>query len=244
MAEAPENTVASYRAAEEIGVLEIETDVRISSDGQLLMLHDATLDRTAADAAGKDLGPVNELPWSVINSIDVGNGERVPTLAQMYEATTRAIQLEIKDPTTMDGLVDYFAAHPEHAARTMITGFSVEAITTAADRMPDIARGIITGNWIRVEEHPGGLDGLMKETGSSRIHVGWEGLTVEAVQRVHDAGFPIHGWPTREKADLQRALELGVDGTTSDDPRAMLVWMADAGVEPTPLPQRQATDSV
>lgn len=227
MAEAPENTLASYRLVEEIGVDEVETDVRISADGQLLMLHDKTLDRVATEPQGKDLGPVNELPWSVISSVDIGNGERVPTLQQMYEATQSTIQLEIKDLRTIDGLVDYFADHPDHAARTLLTGFSTDAMAQVSTRLPDIPRGIIAFSWTDVLNHPGGAEALIKETGSTRVHSGWEGLTQEIVDQLHEDGFAIHGWPTRTKDDVQRALDLGVDGTTSDDPRTLKQWIAE-----------------
>ncbi|MEO3748220.1 glycerophosphodiester phosphodiesterase family protein [Plantactinospora sp. B5E13] len=227
MAEAPENTVASYRVAEEIGVEEVETDVRISSDGQLFMLHDATLDRVAVEPAGKDLGPVAELTWSKIGSIDVGDGERVPTLEQMYQATTRVIQLEIKDLAAIDGLVDFFPDHADYAERTILTSFSVEAMATVAEKLPGIRRGIIVSNWTDAEAYPGGYHKLIKETGSCRIHSGWEGLTAEIVQQLHDEGFPVHGWPTRNKEDLRRGLALGVDGTTSDNPRTLRRWLAD-----------------
>lgn len=228
MAEAPENTIASYRVAEEVGVDEVETDVRISSDGQLFMLHDATLDRVAAEPAGKDLGPVAELAWSKIGSVDVGEGERVPTLEQMYQATTRLIQLEIKDLAAIDGLVDFFPHHPDYAERTILTGFSVEAMVTVAEKLPEIPRGIIVSSWTGAEAYPGGYQKLIEETGSCRIHSGGEGLTAEIVQQLHDKGFPVHGWPTRNEDDLRRWLQLGVDGTTSDDPRTLRRWLTEA----------------
>lgn len=228
MAEAPENTIASFRVSDEIGVDEMETDVRISADGQLFMLHDATLDRVAAEPAGKNLGPVAELSWSKISSVDVGEGERVPTLEQMYAATTRPIQLEIKDLAVIDGLVDFFPRHRAYAERTILTGFSVEALATVAEKLPEIPRGIIVSKWSVAEAYPGGYQKLLKETGSCRIHSGWEGLTAEIVQRLHDDGIPVHGWPTHNEDDLRRGLALGVDGTTSDDPRRLQRWLAQA----------------
>ncbi|GAB2958257.1 glycerophosphodiester phosphodiesterase [Nonomuraea fastidiosa] len=227
MAEAPENTIASYRVAEEVGVDELETDVRISSDGQLFMLHDATLDRTAADATGKDLGPVARLPWSRISAVDVGGGERVPTLEQMYQATTRFVQLEIKDLAAIEALTDFFLRHPDHAERTILTGFSVEAMATVAQKLPHIPRGIIVSKWTDAEKHPGGYRQLLEDTGSSRIHSGGEGLTAEIVERLHEEGFPVHGWPTRTQDDLRHWIELGVDGTTGDDPRTVRRWLAE-----------------
>jgi glycerophosphoryl diester phosphodiesterase len=221
MAEAPENSLASYRAAEQIGVDEVETDVRISADGQLFMLHDATLDRVAADASGRGLGEVAGLPWSVISAVDIGGGERVPTLEQLYAVTTRPVQLEIKALEAIGALADYFGDHPADARRTILTSFSVTAMARASELLPDIPRGVIVSAWTDAVDHAGGPEGLIKETGSVRIHSGWEGLTAEVVSELHQAGVPVHGWPCRDRADLLRALELGLDGTTSDDPRTV-----------------------
>jgi glycerophosphoryl diester phosphodiesterase len=231
MAEAPENSLPSYRAAEQIGVDEVETDVRISADGQLFMLHDATLDRVAADPSGQGLGEVAALVWSVISAVDIGGGERVPTLEQMYAATTRTVQLEIKALEAIDVLAEYLRDHPAEAGRTILTSFSVEAMATVSDLLPDIPRGVIVSAWTDAVDHDGGPEGLIKETGSVRIHSGWEGLTTEVVAGLHDAGVPVHGWPCRGRADLRRALELGVDGTTSDDPRSVRGWLTDAAAD-------------
>ncbi|QGN35591.1 glycerophosphodiester phosphodiesterase [Microlunatus sp. Gsoil 973] len=230
MAEAPENSLASYRAAEEIGVAEVETDVRISADGQLFMLHDATLDRVAADPAGEGLGEVAGLPWSVIGAVDIGGGERVPTLQQMYAATTRTIQLEIKALEAINALADYLRDHPGDARRTILTSFSVAAMNRVSDLLPDIPRGVIVSAWTDALDHDGGPEGLIKETGSVRVHSGWDGLTADVVSELHDVGLPVHAWPCRDRADLHNALELGVDGTTCDDPRTALGWLADESV--------------
>lgn len=227
MAEAPENSIASYRAAEEIGVDEVETDVRISADGRLFMLHDATLDRVAAEPTDQGLGEVRGLPWSVISSVDIGAGERVPTLQQMYEVTTRVIQLEIKDLTAIDALVGFLGDHPAEAARTILTSFSVEAMIMVGEWLQQIPRGIIVSSWNQAVAYPGGPEALIKETGSARVHTGWLGLTTDVVSQLHKSGCQVHGWPCRDRTDLENALELGLDGTTSDDPRAVRQWLRD-----------------
>ncbi|MBO0811751.1 MAG: hypothetical protein J2P23_06855 [Microlunatus sp.] len=225
MSEAPENSIASFSAAEQIGVDEIETDVRISADGRLFLLHDANLDRVAAGPDGRGLGAAAALPWSVICGVDIGSGERVPTLEQLYEATTRTIQLEIKDPAVIEALAGYFGDHRQDAERTVLTSFSVDAMAAVSELLPDLRRGVIISSWTEAIDHPGGPEALIKETGSLRIHTGWEGLTADAVSGLHAAGLQIHGWPCRDRADLEVALDLGLDGTTSDDPRTVRQWL-------------------
>lgn len=83
----PENTMEAFRAAAEIGVDQIEIDVRITKDGELVIIHDATVDRTT-DGSGK----VNEKMLSEIKALDAGikkgeefKGCRIPTLIEFME---------------------------------------------------------------------------------------------------------------------------------------------------------------
>lgn len=225
MAEVTENTTASFALAEALGVDEVETDVRVSADGQLIMLHDATLDRVAADEVDHGLGPVAELSWERIAAVTLRGGHRVPTLTETYTATRGTIQLEIKAPHAIDGLIDFFAAEPDWASRTMITSFSVPLLAEVTHRLPDIPRGIIVFGWQTALDHPGGPHGLMADTGSSRIHTGFARLDRAAVDDFHAADWPVHAWPLRSPDDLVRARDLGADGMTTDDPRAAARWL-------------------
>ncbi len=83
-AERPENTLASYRRAIETGATAVEVDVRTTRDGRLVILHDATLDRTT-----NGRGPIQEKTWAEVGRLDAGSwfdpkyhDQRVPTLAE------------------------------------------------------------------------------------------------------------------------------------------------------------------
>src|SRR5712691_9894392 len=71
----PENTLRSFRRACELGVDRIETDVRLTRDGRLVCLHDATVDRTTDGT-----GPMAEMTFDQLHRLDAGHGERIPTL--------------------------------------------------------------------------------------------------------------------------------------------------------------------
>ena len=88
----PENTMADFRAAVEAGVDAIESDVHLTADGQLVMLHDATLDRTTNGS-----GPVVERTLAEVLELDAWGrfggrfrGERVPTLDQLLDLAADA----------------------------------------------------------------------------------------------------------------------------------------------------------
>lgn len=94
--------------------------------------------------------------------------------------------------------------------------------------MPELPRGIIVTRLPAEDPHPEGLEAMLEGTGSCVFHCGWEGLTREVIQAQPAAGRPVHGWPCRSVEDMARALELGVDGTTLDDPRAAFGWYEQA----------------
>lgn len=76
----PENTMAAFRAALSLGVDQIETDVRVTKDGQLVLIHDATVDRTT-----NGTGRVCDFTLEELQKLDAGNGEHVPTLREFME---------------------------------------------------------------------------------------------------------------------------------------------------------------
>src|SRR5699024_4620407 len=227
MAHAPENSLESYALAEEIGVDEIELDVRLSADEELFLLHDATLDRTAGDDSARDLGPAADLTLAQLRAVVLDSGRGVVTLQEMYQATDSVIQLEIKAPQTVPHLATFFEAHPEYAARTCLTSFKEDALYEAAQLMPQIPRGIIRHDLSRAEQFDGGWRALVEHTGASRICLGFDGLTEEVVQEFRGKGLELHVWPLRTVDDLHRALELGADGTTADDPALALEWLRE-----------------
>lgn len=233
MAHAPENSLEGYELAEQIGVDEIELDVRLSADEELFLLHDATLDRTAGDDSARGLGPAREMTLAELRSVVLDSGFGVVTLQEMYEATRTVIQLEIKAPETVPYLARYFEAHPEHAARTQLTSFKEEPLREAMELFPDVPRGIIRHDIAAAEEFEGGWEKLVEHTGASRICVGFEGLTDQHVQAFRDRGLELHLWPMRSFENMREAVRLGADGTTADDPALAMDWLDEADAAST-----------
>ena len=92
----PENTMSAFKAALDIGVDQIETDVRITKDGHLVLIHDNTVDRTTN---GK--GFVHDMTLSELRELDAGNGEKIPTLKELMELVkdhpTITLDIELKE---------------------------------------------------------------------------------------------------------------------------------------------------
>ena len=92
----PENTLLAFKRALDLEVDQIETDVRITKDKVLVLIHDEKLDRTTN---GK--GKVSEYTFEELRKLDAGNGEKIPTLEELFELVkdhpTLTLDLELKE---------------------------------------------------------------------------------------------------------------------------------------------------
>ena len=76
----PENTLLSFKEAIGLGVDQLELDVRVTKDNELVVIHDATVDRTT-----NGTGKVCEMTLAELKELDAGNGEKIPTLRELME---------------------------------------------------------------------------------------------------------------------------------------------------------------
>jgi glycerophosphoryl diester phosphodiesterase len=110
---APENTMAAFRAARDLGADGVELDVQPSADGELVVIHDVTLDRTTSGS-----GNVFQADWTQLRSLDAGSwfspthrGERVPRLGDVLQLEELRFEVELKG---------YGARFLENVLRTVI----------------------------------------------------------------------------------------------------------------------------
>ncbi|GAA1484023.1 glycerophosphodiester phosphodiesterase [Brachybacterium fresconis] len=227
MASVLENTIASFEEAERVGCQEIELDIRPSADGRLVLTHDRSLDRMMAEQ-DRGLGPVDTMNWAALQKVELRDGHRVATLEEAVAATSVFLQVEIKDPAVVPLLADRVDKLPALTQRVRLTSFDTEALVHARQLMPQIPRGQIIHGLPLPEDRREDLESLLQRTGADALYCGWTGLTAEVVADQHAAGRLVHGWPTRSEEDLALALELGLDGTTADDPEAAIGWYEQA----------------
>ncbi len=150
-AEAPENTLPAVERAAALGARWIETDVRLTADGALVMLHDATLERTTSGC-----GDVARTPLETIRSLDAGAwvspdfaGTPVPTLPEFLAAVLDhelCLQLELKETAgreeeLVDGVVAALRAHwPLGRRGLFLASFSERCTRLAAEALPEVPR--------------------------------------------------------------------------------------------------------
>jgi len=224
MAHAPENTALSLVTAEELGVDEIELDVRVSADGIAVISHDDDLSRVL----GVDVAPtVSGSRWQDLQQLRLPRGQRLLTLPEALELTRRDLQIELKTPGAAEATTRVLADYPDERSRCSITSFEVGWLATARELMPNVPRGLIS---VSYDPSVGSRAATVE---ASWIYSGWNGLTSGVVKELHQRGIKIGAWPVGCAEDAVLAYRLGVDKITADAPGAAREWIdaAEADVD-------------
>lgn len=114
----PENTLAAFRRSIALGITILETDVRRTSDGELVLLHDETVDRTT-----NGRGRVGDLTLVQVRELDAGAGERVPTLREalrLVRGTGASLLLDMKPGTPLEPVLELVRS--EGAEQSVVFG--------------------------------------------------------------------------------------------------------------------------
>lgn len=216
----PENTLAAFRRAAELGAHGIEFDVHRSADGHLVVIHDATMDRTTSST-----GLVMSLTLEQIKQADAGvkkgpefAGERVPTLRELIQATPPELKLilelkagSIRYPGIEEDIVKLIREEGAQQ-RFQISSFDHKALHRIHELAPELSLGMLT-----VCNH---LDpvAMARAIGADSIHPKWEFVTPELVQEAHAAGITVITWTVNEPMFIGMMKQCGVDGIMSDFP--------------------------
>lgn len=245
---APENTMEAFeRAAREWEADVLEMDVRATADGEIVVIHDSTVDRTC-DGSGR----VAELTLAEIREMDAGHGFRDPdgrpsfrgrgVRVPLFEEVLRAfpdlrLNVDSKAPEAAAGLVEIIRRHD---ARHRVL------VAASEESHRDGARGY-RGPWgasrVQVRRfwflHCIGLAGLYPmEADALQVPVRWRGrdvVTRRFVRAAHRSNVPIHAWTVDEPDEMRRLLSYGVDGIQTDRPDLLArVLVEETGRPPPP----------
>jgi glycerophosphoryl diester phosphodiesterase len=227
--EAPENTLTGFRYAKALGVDGFELDVHLTSDGQLAVIHDATVDRTT-----NGTGSVHDLTLAELQALDARSTfpdwpepAIIPTLDEVLTelAGTPWIEIEIKTdlPERLDVVVPLVVAAIHQfgiESSAFITSFDQYALEVARRIDPDIRRGFICKY-----EQLSDLDRAVA-LGASLIGFPYATGIPEVAARGKELGILRTGWPTNDLAALEQVYALDLDGICTDTPTQIKQWMA------------------
>ena len=107
----PENTLCSFERAIDMGVGMIELDVYCCKTGQVVVIHDDTIERTT-----NGTGEVAQLSWDTLRQYNAGKGEHIPLLSQVFDLVNKrvVINIEIKDPHAVRAVADLIEQYVQH----------------------------------------------------------------------------------------------------------------------------------
>ncbi|WP_439586625.1 glycerophosphodiester phosphodiesterase [Hydrogenophaga sp.] len=219
---APENTLAAFRLGATHGYRMYECDAKLSADGVVFLLHDATLERTT-----NGHGMAGNLAWSALSQLDAGSwhsrafaGEPLATLesvARHCQAQGHWLNIEIKPTPGMETQTGravaleaarLWASDPEHTP--FLTSFQPDALQGAREAAPDLPRGLLLDTlWSGWLEAAGQLGCVALVCN----HALWDSTTVA---QARSAGLKTLAYTVNDDWAAQRLLGLGLDGIITD----------------------------
>jgi glycerophosphoryl diester phosphodiesterase len=224
---APENTLAGFRKAAELGCKAVEFDVRLTLDGKAVVFHDETLERVT-DGVGR----VDATLFDVLRALDAGTsfdqaykGERIPSLEAVFallKGLGLKFDLELKtDARNAQALAESVARTldrqwPREMPQPLVTSFEHAAISAFARSAPHIPCGYLTQglayDWWRQAER----------LGAAAVVCDHKPLSLDGVRAVKDAGYPLFVYTVNHPHRAEELIGWGVDGVISDAPDRIL----------------------
>jgi glycerophosphoryl diester phosphodiesterase len=212
----PENTLLSFRKALELGAEMLELDVHLCADGEIVVIHDDTVDRTTDGR-----GAVSELTLSELKALDAGKGEAVPTLAEVLDLVDGAVpvNIELKGPGTSGPV------HDELTGRIGAGGLLEEYLVSSFDPvlladMVDLGEGIPLG--VLVQGKPGIALDFARDIGALSVNPSASFTTERFVREAHARGFMVYVWTVDDPEAIMDMVRMGVDGIFSNAPERVL----------------------
>lgn len=205
--EYPENTIhAVERASRRLP--SVELDVRGCRSGELVVFHDATVDRVTDGS-----GSVARMDWDELRELEVlDSGERIPLLSEALDAIPAgvSVQVELKQAGIA---ADAVAAVAESGVEARFTSFRPDALAEVREHDPGASLGYLFGHSVGVET--GLATALALDCEYLHPH---SALCIETdvVERAHEQGMAVIAWAAEDPATVADLRAAGVDGTTAD----------------------------
>src|SRR5438477_1199166 len=226
----PENTLASFAAALEVGAAIVECDVHMTRDGEVVVIHDATVDRTTDGH-----GAVKQMSLPELRRLSAGfpsrfgsayAGERVPTLAEVLGLLRERAQamIEIKPEAVTADAEGGIEAHVVEEVRR--AGMEKEVALISFDRRALVRCRAMAAEMLRGHLFGKGQVGEMlegaREVGSGLIMPEKKLLSDELRDRAREAGVKVATWVVDEVDELRRLMRFELYGVGSNRPGEML----------------------
>jgi glycerophosphoryl diester phosphodiesterase len=225
---APENTMAAFQRAVELGAGFIETDLHLTRDGRFVAIHDSMLERTT-----NGRGAVRDFTLAELRTLDAGlwfdrqfSGQQIPTLEEILEFARKhdvVFYFEIKYEAAWGmhhALVAALQAG-ENAARSIVLSFDPQTLLS----LRRLDAGVMTG--LLAEKALGDLARTAENVGARQLCPRWDLVTPEFVENAHRADLQVVTWTVNEQEKMEAAMKAGVDGIMTDLPDRLRAVIED-----------------
>lgn len=216
----PENTLRSFKKAIELGVDQIELDVRFSKEGELMVIHDEKLNRTIN---GK--GFVRDFTLAELKKLDAGKGEKIPTLQEVIELVRDKdvfLQIELKELNMERHVLDLIQKN-NFEEKVMIISFLHKELRKIKELNSKIKTGILIGRRF--------IDPLkrLREVKADAVSMRHTLVSKRLVEKLHQNNIELTVWVVNELKDVRRMVDLGVDIIGTDKPDLVISELKKLG---------------
>ena len=219
-AQYPENTMLAFRQAIQQGVDMIELDVHLTSDDELIVMHDTTLDRTT-----NGHGNIHDYSLQEIRQLNAGQGEKVPLLSEAIQLARESqlrLFVEVKGSTDAAGVAIAEAViraleADNFLSQIVLTSFSPAALLRAKSIQPEIS------TMLDPSPQDGGLTprqicAQVLGAGANCVSYDFRFLTPEIATECQLTGLTLWAWDPDEPEDMTQMIKLGVQGIMTNRP--------------------------
>lgn len=207
----PENTLLAFREALAAGARWLELDVHLSADRQLLVIHDAHLQRTTSGH-----GRVGQYPFTELRQLDAGLGEPIPLLEEVLDlASGRAgVNIELKGRETGKAVAALLRKRTSggKADQVLVSSFNMDELRQLSAQLPRIAVGLLAE---KVDQQ---LWRFVEELQPWSLHLRSDCVDRQLVGEAHRRGLKLLAYTVNDPRQLQQLKDVGVDGVFTDFP--------------------------
>jgi glycerophosphoryl diester phosphodiesterase len=222
---APENTIVAFDKAVKMNADFLEMDVQQSKDGQLVIIHDTTVDRTT-----DGFGPVKDLTFAQLRALDAGSwfspefaDVRIPTLTEVLDRYQGKIGMliEIKSPSRYPGIERKVAnelkkrkMHLSKNRKVIVQSFDHASVRRFHRLLPAIPAGVLTDRAQDVTTDKLKEYAVYADYVNPSLHL----ITKPLVNNIHSLDMKLFAWTVRDAKFVEPLIEKGVDGIITDYP--------------------------
>jgi glycerophosphoryl diester phosphodiesterase len=209
----PENTLPSFQKALDLNADGIELDVHTCKTGELIVIHDFTVDRTT-----NGTGAISELSLSEIKSLRINNTVEIPTLEEVLDLIDKKclVNIELKGRHTakpVSHLIEKYILEKEYNYEDFIvSSFQREELEMMHSINPNVHLGVLSqASVAQALEWANAFS-------AKAIHPHFSLLTELNVQKAQEQGFKVYTWTINETEDIERIKTYNVNGIITDFP--------------------------